>query len=102
MFWGLRWTVWADLGDRQHHGGAAVELPGCRSGWRRDIGQAFQKVVQGVLAVIEGAAVGGHRHRNAGVGQIVPGGDCQCASGGKFSFWERQADPTRVVLFLNG
>lgn len=34
--------------------------------------------------------------------QIVPGGDCQCANGGKFSFWERQADPTRVVLFLNG
>ncbi|WP_405727463.1 hypothetical protein OG607_24750 [Streptomyces sp. NBC_01537] len=34
--------------------------------------------------------------------RIVPGGDCQCANGGRFSFWERQADPTRVVLFLNG
>jgi hypothetical protein len=34
--------------------------------------------------------------------QIVPGGACQCADGGRFSFWERQADPTRVVLFLNG
>jgi hypothetical protein len=34
--------------------------------------------------------------------QIVPGGHCQCADGGRFSFWERQADPTRVVLFLNG
>ena len=34
--------------------------------------------------------------------RIVPGGDCQCADGGRFSFWERRADPTRVVLFLNG
>ncbi|MFC7387800.1 pectin acetylesterase-family hydrolase [Sphaerisporangium rhizosphaerae] len=34
--------------------------------------------------------------------KIVPGGECQCADGGGFSFWERQADPTRVVLFLNG
>jgi hypothetical protein len=34
--------------------------------------------------------------------QIVPGGDCQCADGSRFSFWERHADPTRVVLFLNG
>ncbi|GII27207.1 pectin acetylesterase-family hydrolase [Planotetraspora mira] len=34
--------------------------------------------------------------------QIVPGGACQCANGSRFSFWERQADPTRVVLFLNG
>jgi hypothetical protein len=34
--------------------------------------------------------------------QIVPGGACQCADGSRFSFWERQADPTRVVLFLNG
>jgi pectinacetylesterase len=34
--------------------------------------------------------------------QIVPGGACQCANGGRFSFFERQADPNRVVLFLNG
>ncbi|GAA4096699.1 pectinacetylesterase family protein [Nonomuraea soli] len=34
--------------------------------------------------------------------QIVPGGDCQCADGTRFSFWERQADPAKVVLFLNG
>jgi hypothetical protein len=34
--------------------------------------------------------------------QVVPGGACQCADGSKFSFWERRADPTRVVLFLNG
>ncbi|MFC4591686.1 pectinacetylesterase family protein [Sphaerisporangium corydalis] len=34
--------------------------------------------------------------------QIVPGGECRCADGGTFSFWERRADPARVVLFLNG
>ena len=34
--------------------------------------------------------------------QVAPGGDCQCADGSRFSFWARKADPTRVVLFLNG
>ncbi|WP_144016772.1 pectin acetylesterase-family hydrolase [Beutenbergia cavernae] len=28
--------------------------------------------------------------------------DCRCADGSPFSFWERRADETRVVLFLNG
>jgi hypothetical protein len=34
--------------------------------------------------------------------QIVPGGDCQCADGDEFSFWDRQADATKVVFFLEG
>ncbi|GAA4726265.1 vtpJ-therm [Phytohabitans rumicis] len=34
--------------------------------------------------------------------KVVPGGDCRCADGSAFSYWERRADPTRVVLFLNG
>ena len=34
--------------------------------------------------------------------QIVPGGDCECADGSEFSFWVRQADPTKVVFFLQG
>jgi hypothetical protein len=34
--------------------------------------------------------------------RVVPAGDCQCADGGEFAFWERRADPTKVVLFLNG
>jgi hypothetical protein len=33
---------------------------------------------------------------------VVPGGDCECADGSEFSFWERRADPTKVVLFLEG
>lgn len=45
------------------------------------------------------ASIGTQRHAWK---QVVPGGDCQCANGGKFSFWERRADPAKVVLFLNG
>jgi hypothetical protein len=38
----------------------------------------------------------------AGWEKIVPGGDCQCADGSEFAFWERRADPTKVVLYLDG
>ena len=34
--------------------------------------------------------------------QVVPGGDCQCADGSEFAFWVREADPERVVFFLQG
>jgi hypothetical protein len=34
--------------------------------------------------------------------RIVPGGDCQCADGSEFAFWERRADPTKVVFYLEG
>jgi Pectinacetylesterase len=34
--------------------------------------------------------------------KLVPRGDCECADGSKFAFWERRADPTKVVLFLDG
>jgi len=32
----------------------------------------------------------------------VPGGDCECADGSGFAFWERRADPTKVVFYLDG
>ncbi len=32
----------------------------------------------------------------------VPGGDCQCAGGTEFSFWEHRGDATKVVLFFQG
>ena len=38
----------------------------------------------------------------AGWEKIVPGGDCECADGSEFAFWERRADPTKVVLYLEG
>ena len=34
--------------------------------------------------------------------KVVPGGDCECADGSEFAFWERRADPTKAVLFLDG
>ena len=42
----------------------------------------------------EGAAEG------AGWERIVPGGDCQCSDGSEFSFWAREANPQKVVLYL--
>ena len=32
--------------------------------------------------------------------RIMPGGHCQCADGSPFSFWFRQADPAKVVFYL--
>jgi hypothetical protein len=34
--------------------------------------------------------------------RVVPGGDCACADGSEFNFWVREADPARVVLYLEG
>jgi Pectinacetylesterase len=34
--------------------------------------------------------------------KVVPGGDCECADGSEFVFFERRADPTKVVFFLDG
>lgn len=34
--------------------------------------------------------------------RVVPGGDCQCADGSEFSFYVREADPTKVLLFFQG
>jgi hypothetical protein len=65
------------------------------------------------------AACGGHDNHGAGAAastaptsttapadrkwkKVVPGGDCECADGSEFAFWERRADPTKVVLFLDG
>ena len=38
----------------------------------------------------------------AGWVKVVPGGDCHCADGSEFAFWERRADPTKVVFYLDG
>lgn len=34
--------------------------------------------------------------------EVVPGGDCVCADGSDFAFWVREADPTKVVFYLEG
>jgi hypothetical protein len=33
--------------------------------------------------------------------RIAPHGDCQCADGSEFSFWVREADPKKLVLYLH-
>jgi hypothetical protein len=34
--------------------------------------------------------------------KVVPGGDCECADGSEFAFWERRANPAKVVFYLDG
>jgi Pectinacetylesterase len=34
--------------------------------------------------------------------KVAPGGGCECADGSEFAFWERRADQTKVVFFLDG
>jgi hypothetical protein len=34
--------------------------------------------------------------------RVEPGGDCQCADGSEFSFWVREADPDKVLLYFRG
>jgi hypothetical protein len=34
--------------------------------------------------------------------RIEAAADCHCADGSRFGFWERRADPRKVVFFLNG
>jgi hypothetical protein len=47
-------------------------------------------------------ATSGAAGNPAGWEKIVPGGDCKCADGSEFAFWERRADPDRVVFYLDG
>jgi Pectinacetylesterase len=52
--------------------------------------------------VAHDCATNGDERAAAGWEQIVPGGDCECADGSEFAFFERRADPTKVVFFLDG
>ena len=36
----------------------------------------------------------------AGWERIMPGGDCQCSDGSEFSFWVREANPDKVLVYL--
>jgi hypothetical protein len=61
------------------------------------------------LVGIAAGCGGGNRHAGAVAGaapagwkEIAPGGDCECADGSKFAFWERRADPAKIMLFLDG
>jgi hypothetical protein len=32
--------------------------------------------------------------------QVVPGGDCQCSDGSPFNFWVREANPDKILFYL--
>lgn len=34
--------------------------------------------------------------------KVVPGGNCECADGSEFAFFERKADLTKIVFYLDG
>lgn len=34
--------------------------------------------------------------------EVVPGGDCGCADGSEFSYWVREAEPTKVLFYFQG
>ncbi|MEP7204053.1 MAG: pectin acetylesterase-family hydrolase [Ilumatobacteraceae bacterium] len=38
----------------------------------------------------------------AGWRQVMASGECMCADGSPYSYWIREADPTKVVFFLQG
>ena len=61
-----------------------------------------------IAAAILVAGCGGGSDRSSGTAahptwqKVSPGGGCECADESKFVFWERRADPTKVVFFLDG
>jgi hypothetical protein len=69
-------TVAACGGDGNHHAGAVASTAPTGTGTTAPADRKWKKV--------------------------VPGGDCECADGSEFAFWERRADPTKVVFFLDG
>jgi Pectinacetylesterase len=64
---------------------------------------AAEQACQHILPASDGPAPSGPGPAAASEWErIVPGGDCECADGSEFYFFELRADPTKVVLFLEG
>jgi Pectinacetylesterase len=64
---------------------------------------AAEQACQHILPASDGPAPSGPGPAGASEWErIVPGGDCECADVSEFYFFERRADPTKVVLFLEG
>jgi hypothetical protein len=65
---------------------------------------AFDAAWEACASLLSSPASGaaGDAAGDAGWERIVPGGDCACADGSEFAFWERRADPDKVVFYLDG
>lgn len=47
-----------------------------------------------------GQGEGMEQNHALGWEKVVPGGDCECSDGSEFSFWVRDADPRRVLIYF--
>jgi hypothetical protein len=69
--------------------------------WEEDLDQ-WDVAQQACQHIFDEAALPDEASAAAGWDQVAPGGDCHCADGSEFAFWERRTDPSKVVLFLDG
>ena len=65
-------------------------------------GEDWNAAQEACQHIFDDAAPADETGATVGWEKVVPGGDCACADGSEFAFWERRADPTKVVLFLDG
>jgi hypothetical protein len=69
--------------------------------WERDA-QKWGEAQPACQHIFDDAAPPDETGTAAGWERVVPGGDCQCSDGSEFSFWMREANPEKVILFLQG
>ena len=65
-------------------------------------GEEWQAAQEACVHGVDEAAAPDDTGAAAGWERVVPGGDCQCSDGSQFSFWVREANPNKVVFFLQG
>jgi Pectinacetylesterase len=66
-------------------------------------GEEWQAAQEACVHVVDEAVAPDDTDADAAAWErVVPGGDCQCSDGSEFNFWVREANPNRVVLFLQG
>jgi hypothetical protein len=79
---------------------AALALAGAGACGGDSAGGGQPPADQGQADQGQAAPAGGPVADAPGWEQVSPGGDCECADGSEFSFWVHEADPTKVVFFL--
>ena len=64
--------------------------------------EEWQAAQDACLHVVEDSPTDNTGADAAGWERVAPGGDCQCSDGSEFSFWVRDANPDKVVIFFQG